>query len=137
MAFATLHKAIRLDPENEDILDRQRAAMLAQGPFASAGYRFRSTKEANENFGRFTGQAAINPTIGIGIDVENDHLASKGAITRVNGTAQRFSDNRQRGTLTLDKMYNNGDEATAALYANNNTPGGGAQFSRWDRQGAT
>lgn len=135
--FAALSKAVSLDPANEDILERQRSAVLVQGPYASAGYRYRHTTEANEHFAEFAGQATVSPSVGIGLSVQNDHLNTRHDIRRESGALQDFSGNRQRGTLTLAKVYDNGSEAGVMLHANNDGIGGGAQYTLWDRRGAT
>jgi hypothetical protein len=135
--FAALNRAMSIDPGNEDLIDRQRTAMVAQGPFASAGYNFRRTTLAYEHFARFAGQATVSPSMSIGVSAENDHLHSREPITRVNGMAQHVDVDRQRATITLGKVYDNGNEAAALLYGNSDTLGAGLRYSMWDRHGAT
>jgi len=135
--FAALNKAIKLDPHNEDILDRQRTTLLSQGPFAQAGYDFRRTTEAYENREHASGEAMITPSLSASLTVDNDHVHSRTPIIRTNGTSAEFSGDRQRAAATLDKMYDNGNEANATVYGNNNTAGAGAKYSLWDRYGAT
>ena len=62
-AFAALNRARDLDPRNEDILNRQKSAIIEQGPFAGAGYQYRHTGEANEQYVTAGGQAALSPTL--------------------------------------------------------------------------
>jgi hypothetical protein len=135
--FAALRKAMRLDPANETILDRQRAAILAQGPFIAGGYRWRSTKLANEHFARASGQTTLSPSMSAGLDVENNHLNTKQPIVRANGAVGQFNGNRQRATVTLGKIFDTGSEASGSLYASNNNLGAGGSYSWWHNKGAT
>jgi len=135
--FAALNQALTLDPGNEDIIDRQRSAMLEQGSFAAAGYLFRQSKQANEQLTDLAGQAALSPSITAELKVDDDHLHTRLPFTAVNGTAENFSSDRQRATATIGKIYTSGDESSASLYAGNDSVGGGASYRLWDHYGAT
>jgi tetratricopeptide (TPR) repeat protein len=136
-SFSLLNKALALDPGNENILERQRSTLLSQGPFVSGGYHYRRTDLARENFARFVGQATLAPSVATMLAIENNHLKTRQAIRRSNGTLEDFSGNRQRGSLSVTKLYDGGDELTGSLFAGNDSVGAGAQFSRWDSSGAT
>jgi hypothetical protein len=135
--FAALNKAMALDPGNENILDRQRAAIMSQASFVGAGYRYRNTHAAREHFTSLSAQAAASSSVTARIEVENDQLDTKVPITRASGATQDFSDDRQRGSLTFGKTYGSGDEAYISVYAANQVFGAGGQYSHWDMQGAT
>lgn len=135
--LAALNKAVALDPGNENILDRQREAVMGQGPFASAGYRYRNTKSLREHFGGVTAEAPVNATVSARVEAENDHFDTKRPITRTSGVSQNVSGNRQRGSFTLGTSYKGGDEVHGSLYAANQVFGAGAQYSHWDMHGST
>jgi hypothetical protein len=135
--FAALRKAMKLDPGNEDILERQRAAVLVQGPFIAGGYQFRDTKGADEHLTRLTGQTTMSPTVSVGLEVENDHLTTDIPILNVDGVLENFSGDRHRATAMFGKLYDDGDEASLSVYAGNNTVGGGLHYGMWDRYGVT
>lgn len=135
-AFSLINKAAALDPGNEDIME-QRNYIMSGESFASGGYNFRRTSQANEQLSHFIGQYAYSPSLSTMLKLENDHLQSRKPITRVGGQQQNFSGNRQRGSLTFGKMFENGDEANLSLYGGNSNIGGGGQYSRWDRSGTS
>jgi len=135
--FVELNKAVILDPGNEDILDKQRSALLVQGPFTSGGFDFRRTNEAFEQLENFATQVTVSPSVSLELNVDNDHLYSREPLTRVNGSTENFAGDKQRGTFTLNKMFDSGDQASASIFANNNTPGAGAKYVRWDSTGST
>lgn len=136
-AFAALNEAHDLDPGNEDILNRQRRSLIEQGPFAGGGYQYRHTSEANEQFIRVDAQAVLSPTLSAQLEAQNDHIHSRTPFVDTRGALRSFSGNRQMGNLTLDKVWHNGDEANASLYGTDDSVGAGAQYSAWDRYGAT
>jgi hypothetical protein len=135
-AFSVINKAAALDPSNEDIME-QRNYIMSGESYASGGYNFRRTNEAKEQFSHFIGQYAFSPSLSSMLKIENDHLQSRKPITRVDGQQQNFYGNRQRGSLTFGKMFENGDEANLSLYAGNSNVGGGGQYSKWDRSGTS
>ncbi len=135
--FAALNKAAMLEPGDEDILERQHDALISQQPFVSGGYNFRKTKEAYENFGRFDGQVTLAPSISASIALENDHLTTRIPLAYVNGTSANFSGDRQRGTVTLSKLFNNGNEASALFFGSDNTAGAGGRYVWQDQRGST
>jgi hypothetical protein len=136
-SFSLLNKAMSLDPGNEDILDRQRSVLLDQGPFVSGGYNYRRTSAAHEHFARFIGQTTLAPSISGTLAVENNHINTRIDIRHANGSLQDFDGSRQRGTLTINKLFERGDEASAMLHGGNEVVGAGAQYTHWDRYGAT
>jgi hypothetical protein len=135
--FAALNRALILDPGNEDIMDRQRSAMLTQGSYVAGGYKVRRSKQATEQFENFAEQIALSSSTSAEINLENNHLRTRRPFTRADGNTESFSGDRQRATATLGKLYDNGDEASASLFAGNNSVGAGALYRLWDRHGAT
>jgi hypothetical protein len=136
-AFAAINKAQQLKPDDEEIIARRRGMFQDVMPFVSAGASAKNTNQAKERFITAGGQVYFDPTLSLGVLAENDHLKSKVSVVRADGTSEYFDSDRQRGTLSLGKIFNGGHEADAFAYIGNDTGGGGLQFSLWDRYGTT
>jgi hypothetical protein len=135
--MAALNRAIAIDPGNEDILERQRSVALSQGPFVGGGYDFRRISQAYENMEHVDAQVNISSSLSIGTTLENNDFRGRTPIIYPDGRTSTFVGDKQRGTVTLNKVFESGNEATAAVYGNNDTAGGGLQYRMWDHQGST
>lgn len=135
--LALLSRATAMDPDNEDILERRKAAVMPLASFTSAGIDVRSSGQATEHFTRAAHQAQLTPTMSASLAVENNHMKSRGAFSRLNGRSERFDGDRQRAMLTLFKLFESGNEATGALYLANQVIGAGASYGWRDRWGGT
>ncbi len=136
-AFIGLNKAILLDPNDEDILEQQRAAAFSQGPNILGGYTYRRTDLAYEQLARASGQFPLTPTLNMVLSVENNHMHTRTPVIRQNGSARHFRGDQQRGAIVLNKIFENNHELNAALYANTFTAGFGAEHSWWGTSGVT
>jgi hypothetical protein len=136
MAFAD---AGRSGPFESQMVDsRQYAALLApQGVFTSVGFNERTTNEAVERMETLSGQMAIASGLALSANLQNDYVKTKIPFLRTNGTLQSFYGDRQQGTVTADKMFNDGQEILGSVYAVANNAGVGAQYRLWDHWGAT
>jgi tetratricopeptide (TPR) repeat protein len=135
--FALLNKASILDPNNEDIIQRQRAAVITQGPYLEVGHNIRRTSSAYENITHVGGQVTVSNSTSVGVEVENNNFDSRRPIIRPNGVASDFNENRQRASLMLNHVFANGNEATGSLYVANEIVGGGGEYRWWDYRGVT
>lgn len=136
-AFEYINQAHKLDPLDEDILDRKLSALQDRSPFVSLGSTLKRTNQAREVITVASAKAFIAPTISAGVTVENDDVDSKGNIIRANGAAEEFNSSRQRGSLMAGKLFSNGNSANAKLHLGNETVGGGAEINILDRWGGT
>jgi hypothetical protein len=129
-----------LEPNNNDILMREREYGASNKNSACAGYNRRVTGEGYEQIASFDGQVTVLPASGVSLiyDLENDHLNTTEPFERASGgLPQSFYGDRQQGTLMLQKNFANHDQAGLAVFGNDAEAGAGAQYVMRDRTGGT
>jgi len=127
-----------LAPNSLDLLQRESLQGSGARSFVCGDYNRRITNQALEQIESFTGQVALPyPGIRVDFDLENDHTNSREPFEYSNGTTRSFYNDRQQGTVMLQKTFSNRDVAGVSIYGNNNTPGAGLQYVMTDRWGGT
>jgi hypothetical protein len=118
--------------------ERQTDALLSpQGPSISGGYDMRKTNEAIEQMYGVEAHTEIDQGLALTLKLQNDHVNTRETFLRSNGSLQSFYGNRQQGSATLDKMFDDGQELLGTIYALQNKAGVGLEYSLWDSWGAT
>lgn len=136
-AYKYINNAHKLDPLNEDILERRNSVLQERRPFVLLGGGIKHSNQSDEQTVTAGVRVFVMPTVSASIIAENNNVKSKDAVIRANGEAQKFDDSIQRATLSLSKLFDNGDGADAFVNAGNQSVGGGAEYTISDRYGST
>ncbi len=136
-AYYYINKAHNLDPLNEDIIERRILALQESGPFVAFGASTRDSNQADENFLNASGRVFYTPTLSSDIIAENNSLESKGDVIRADGSSSPFEGDKQRATVTVSNIFNEGQIATGKLHFGNENIGAGVAYSMPDRWGSS
>ncbi len=133
-ALTALKEAESLDPGNQDIINRREEIRMPRSYVSADGSVKRTNNLSLEQYSRLSGSARVTPDIAVGATLENDH-ARIDPIVRENGTTARFEGDRQRFTLTGQRVEQSGNQLDANLYLTKETVGAGARYSWLDAKG--
>ncbi|PIR38693.1 MAG: hypothetical protein COV35_05900 [Alphaproteobacteria bacterium CG11_big_fil_rev_8_21_14_0_20_39_49] len=137
-ALKYIDKAQKLDPLNEDLDSIKASLMHEHGQSVNASARIKKSSLITEQFLKMSGRVYVNPIYNINIIAETDRVKSKNAIVRQDVIAEKFDGQLWRTNLSLNGLFEDGDEFSASLYlGDEETIGVGGEYSFRDRFGST
>lgn len=117
-----------LAPENEDIALLDRDIRRASAPGVVLDHEWVSRDADDQQITTLKGFANANDHVQIGAQVQNNSVEADN-IRRADGRIGNFDKSKQRGEINVLWHDENGKRAKAALFANNDTIGGGGYFA--------
>jgi Tfp pilus assembly protein PilF len=122
-------QAVRMDPDNEDLLGSRAAFEQERRPqFRGEGEIRRIQSAQSEHLVRIQGGRRLSPSVRFQFSIEQDR-ASIRSLQFVDGHTGAFAGIRRRGGAALDWESDGGTRVTGSLFAGNSTVGGGAAIN--------